>query len=123
MSDDDEFQLHRRMSPGSYGGDDDEARSDDIGLEDAADDEEEEQDPEAEDDGASPPPDATAAAAQAAPPPAEPVPPPGPDLREIGDLAVWSVTSAKSGNGVELLRDGQCDTFWQLRFFPPRPRR
>jgi anaphase-promoting complex subunit 10 len=33
--------------------------------------------------------------------------------REIGDLAVWSVTSAKPGNGVELLRDGQVDTYWQ----------
>lgn len=34
-------------------------------------------------------------------------------LREIGDLAVWSVTSAKPGNGVELLRDGKLDTYWQ----------
>ena len=33
--------------------------------------------------------------------------------REIGDLAVWTVTSAKQGNGVELLRDGREDTYWQ----------
>mmetsp|Transcript_35385 Transcript_35385/g.78556 ORF Transcript_35385/g.78556 Transcript_35385/m.78556 type:complete len:204 (+) Transcript_35385:167-778(+) len=35
------------------------------------------------------------------------------NLREVGHLAVWSVTSAKPGNGVELLRDGRTDTFWQ----------
>lgn len=48
-------------------------------------------------------------------------PPPGgcgeedaPDnLREVGHLASWSVTSAKPGNGVELLRDGDAATFWQ----------
>lgn len=28
-------------------------------------------------------------------------------------MAVWSVTSAKPGNGVELLRDGRDDTYWQ----------
>ncbi|CAI5934003.1 unnamed protein product [Closterium sp. NIES-64] len=39
----------------------------------------------------------------------------GEDRREIGHLAVWSVSSAKPGNGVELLRDGKTDTFWQLR--------
>lgn len=33
--------------------------------------------------------------------------------REIGDLAVWSVTSFKPGNGVELLRDRKLDTYWQ----------
>ncbi|KAL4860168.1 Anaphase-promoting complex subunit 10 [Chlorella vulgaris] len=33
--------------------------------------------------------------------------------REIGSMAVWSVTSAKPGNGVELLRDGRDDTYWQ----------
>lgn len=33
--------------------------------------------------------------------------------REIGDLAVWSVASAKPGNGVELLRDDDLGTFWQ----------
>jgi Anaphase-promoting complex, subunit 10 (APC10) len=37
----------------------------------------------------------------------------GHDLREIGHLAVWTVTSAKPGNGVELLRDGNKDTYWQ----------
>lgn len=36
-----------------------------------------------------------------------------PDCSEIGKLAVWSVTSAKPGNGVELLRDGNLDTYWQ----------
>jgi anaphase-promoting complex subunit 10 len=34
-------------------------------------------------------------------------------LCEIGHLASWSVTSAKPGNGVELLRDGDPATFWQ----------
>jgi anaphase-promoting complex subunit 10 len=34
-------------------------------------------------------------------------------MREIGHLASWSVTSAKPGNGVELLRDGDPLTFWQ----------
>jgi anaphase-promoting complex subunit 10 len=33
--------------------------------------------------------------------------------REIGGLAVWTVTSAKPGNGVELLRDDREDTYWQ----------
>ena len=33
--------------------------------------------------------------------------------REIGDQAVWSLSSAKSGNGVDQLRDGQVATFWQ----------
>lgn len=37
----------------------------------------------------------------------------GHDFREIGHLAVWNVTSAKPGNGVELLRDGNKDTYWQ----------
>lgn len=35
------------------------------------------------------------------------------DTREIGSLAVWSVSSAKPGNGVELLRDSNTDTYWQ----------
>ena len=34
-------------------------------------------------------------------------------LREIGHRAVWSVSSAKAGNGVDCLRDGRMDTFWQ----------
>ena len=38
---------------------------------------------------------------------------PAADKREIGKLAVWSVTSAKPGNGVELLRDDNTDTYWQ----------
>ncbi|KAG1674481.1 hypothetical protein FOA52_003086 [Chlamydomonas sp. UWO 241] len=33
--------------------------------------------------------------------------------REIGNVASWSVSSAKTGNGVESLRDGRRDTFWQ----------
>ncbi|ABO98310.1 predicted protein, partial [Ostreococcus lucimarinus CCE9901] len=32
---------------------------------------------------------------------------------EVGHLAVWSVASAKPGNGVELLRDDDLATFWQ----------
>eukprot|EP00897_Mesotaenium_endlicherianum_P004642 jgi/Mesen1/4205/ME000219S03328 len=35
------------------------------------------------------------------------------DKRELGKLAVWSVSTAKPGNGVELLRDGNLETFWQ----------
>ena len=35
------------------------------------------------------------------------------DECEIGDLAVWSLSTAKPGNGVELLRDGNLDTYWQ----------
>lgn len=34
-------------------------------------------------------------------------------LREIGDDAVWCLSSAKPGNGVEQLRDDSADTFWQ----------
>mmetsp|Transcript_8707 Transcript_8707/g.11460 ORF Transcript_8707/g.11460 Transcript_8707/m.11460 type:complete len:81 (-) Transcript_8707:341-583(-) len=33
--------------------------------------------------------------------------------REIGDLAVWTLSSAKPGNGVEQLRDNSINTFWQ----------
>jgi anaphase-promoting complex subunit 10 len=33
--------------------------------------------------------------------------------REVGALAVWSVTSAKPGNGVEMLRDENLDSYWQ----------
>lgn len=33
--------------------------------------------------------------------------------REIGDLAVWSLSTAKPGNGVEQLRDDSTDTYWQ----------
>ena len=38
---------------------------------------------------------------------------PGKGTREIGGLAVWTVTSAKPGNGVDMLRDGREDTYWQ----------
>lgn len=34
-------------------------------------------------------------------------------LSEIGQQAVWSVTSAKPGNGVDMLRDNKEDTYWQ----------
>jgi hypothetical protein len=34
-------------------------------------------------------------------------------LKELGVLAAWAVTSAKPGSGVELLRDGSNDTYWQ----------
>ncbi|DBA04191.1 TPA: hypothetical protein N0F65_004299 [Lagenidium giganteum] len=33
--------------------------------------------------------------------------------REIGDEAVWSLSTAKPGNGVEQLRDNNMDTYWQ----------
>lgn len=32
---------------------------------------------------------------------------------EVGETAVWTVSSAKHGNGVGLLRDGDPSTFWQ----------
>eukprot|EP00047_Mylnosiga_fluctuans_P014762 m.40958 g.40958 ORF g.40958 m.40958 type:complete len:177 (-) comp5644_c0_seq3:144-674(-) len=34
-------------------------------------------------------------------------------LREIGDLAVWSLSSCKQGFGVDQLRDGSVSTYWQ----------
>jgi anaphase-promoting complex subunit 10 len=34
-------------------------------------------------------------------------------LREIGNQAVWSLSSCKPGFGVEQLRDGSLDTYWQ----------
>eukprot|EP00166_Cyanidium_caldarium_P005549 ctg_681.g354 len=34
-------------------------------------------------------------------------------LVEIGDEAAWSVSSAKAGNGVDMLRDGNTHTFYQ----------
>lgn len=37
----------------------------------------------------------------------------GGDRREIGELAVISLSTAKVGNGVEQLRDGNLDTYWQ----------
>jgi anaphase-promoting complex subunit 10 len=35
------------------------------------------------------------------------------EKREIGKLAVWSVSSNKPGNGVEMLRDNNLTTYWQ----------
>jgi anaphase-promoting complex subunit 10 len=34
-------------------------------------------------------------------------------LRELGAEAVWSLSSAKCGNGVEQLRDESLSTYWQ----------
>jgi hypothetical protein len=34
-------------------------------------------------------------------------------VREIGEGAVWSVSSCKPGFGVEQLRDNLLDTYWQ----------
>ncbi len=42
--------------------------------------------------------------------------------REIGDEAVWTLSSAKPGNGIEQLRDGNTETFWQyvyMKTFDP----
>ncbi|GJQ13947.1 hypothetical protein GpartN1_g5738.t1 [Galdieria partita] len=36
-----------------------------------------------------------------------------PGLDDLSKEAIWSVSSAKIGNGVEKLRDGKVDTFWQ----------
>ena len=64
---------------------------------------------------------ATSPAADASP--AEAVPPKDPDcvvgkldcgdLREVGREAVFTISTAKIGNGVEQLRDGNLETFWQ----------
>jgi len=35
------------------------------------------------------------------------------DLREVGSGAVLTISTAKSGNGVEQLRDGNLESFWQ----------
>lgn len=35
------------------------------------------------------------------------------ERREVGDLAVWTLSSAKQGNGVEQIRDNNTNTFWQ----------
>ena len=35
------------------------------------------------------------------------------ERREIGHLAVWSLSTAKPGNGVAQLRDDNTDTYWQ----------
>ncbi|KAK2165225.1 hypothetical protein LSH36_53g05032 [Paralvinella palmiformis] len=34
-------------------------------------------------------------------------------LREVGNQAVWSLSSCKPGFGVDQLRDGSLDTYWQ----------
>ena len=37
--------------------------------------------------------------------------------REVGDQdQVWSLSTAKPGNGVEQLRDGNLDTYWQCDY-------
>ena len=33
--------------------------------------------------------------------------------REIGQMGVWSLSTAKPGNGVEQLRDDNIETYWQ----------
>lgn len=33
--------------------------------------------------------------------------------RELGDEAVWTISTAKPGNGVEQLRDNNIETYWQ----------
>jgi anaphase-promoting complex subunit 10 len=35
------------------------------------------------------------------------------DLREVGGDAIWSLSTAKPGNGIEQLRDENLDTYWQ----------
>ncbi len=39
--------------------------------------------------------------------------PPREEQREVGDQAVWSLSTAKPGNGVDQLRDDNSDTYWQ----------
>lgn len=34
-------------------------------------------------------------------------------VKEVGDEAVWSLSSAKSGNGILQLRDSSTETYWQ----------
>ncbi|KAJ8449980.1 hypothetical protein Cgig2_029342 [Carnegiea gigantea] len=36
------------------------------------------------------------------------------DMKEMTKNAAWSVSSCKPGNGVQCLRDDNCDTYWQL---------
>ena len=43
----------------------------------------------------------------------------GSDEREIGEQAVWSLSTAKPGNGVEQLRDDNSDTYWQCAHDAP----
>jgi anaphase-promoting complex subunit 10 len=35
------------------------------------------------------------------------------NCRELGKYAVWTLSTAKPGNGIEQLRDDSCDTYWQ----------
>jgi anaphase-promoting complex subunit 10 len=35
------------------------------------------------------------------------------EIVEIGEEAVWILSSAKAGNGIEQLRDSDNNTFWQ----------
>ena len=35
------------------------------------------------------------------------------NIRELGGEASFSISTAKPGNGVEQLRDGNLDTYWQ----------
>lgn len=41
------------------------------------------------------------------------------DLREMAKKAAWSVSSCKSGNGVQYLCDDNLDTYWQFVLLPP----
>ena len=44
--------------------------------------------------------------------------------REVGDQdQVWSLSTAKPGNGVEQLRDGDLETYWQCVESPTPPPR
>ncbi|CAD8082785.1 unnamed protein product [Paramecium sonneborni] len=40
-------------------------------------------------------------------------PQPNQQRKEIGDQAIWTLSSAKTGNGVDQLRDDNPNTFWQ----------
>ena len=43
--------------------------------------------------------------------------------REVGDQdQVWSLSTAKPGNGVEQLRDGDLETYWQCVAYTRAPR-
>lgn len=41
----------------------------------------------------------------------------GPEQQEVGEHAVWTLSSAKPGFGVEQLRDDNIDTYWQYAPF------
>jgi anaphase-promoting complex subunit 10 len=34
-------------------------------------------------------------------------------IKEIGDEAIWTLSTAKTGNGVQQIRDDCIETFWQ----------